>query len=124
MKKYDLVTWDKSKPDELIIVAPFNGETDHLCVADVSLHRKEARAHLERLVACANACEGIEDPQKFRAEFDTLVRGSLEIKAQRDELLAAMKAAVRDVEDMKLAGFGVGPRDSWLVAIARSEGRK
>ena len=50
------------------------------CLGDIDLGRANAR----RIVACVNACEGMEDPA---AEID-------ELKQQRDELFSLVKAVV------------------------------
>lgn len=46
----------------------------------------EADANAARIVACVNACEGVADPADLRV--------------QRDELLAALRALVRQCEYM------------------------
>ena len=50
------------------------------CLGDIDLGRANAR----RIVACVNACEGMEDPSAEIAE----------LKRQRDELLGLVKAVV------------------------------
>jgi len=50
------------------------------CLGDIDLGRANAR----RIVACVNACEGMEDPAAEIAE----------LKRQRDELLGLVKAVV------------------------------
>jgi hypothetical protein len=51
---------------------------------------KEQEANVARAVACVNACTGMTDPEKEVAE----------LRKQRDELLAAVKALLPHVEDM------------------------
>lgn len=50
------------------------------CLGDIDLGRANARS----IVACVNACEGMEDPAAEIAE----------LKRQRDELLGLVKAVV------------------------------
>ncbi len=56
----------------------------------------QAEANAARIVACINACTGLEDPA---AELAAL-------KAQRDELLAALKALADEYADPELAMEG------------------
>lgn len=45
------------------------------------------KANARRIVACVNACEGIEKPENLRANIDELARRFKTAKAQRDELI-------------------------------------
>ena len=75
--------------------------------------QSEQLANAERLVACWNACEGIEDP--------------MELRAQRDELLVALQRAYGDAIQFLNEG-DFKRRVEWDVAyitdaIARAEGK-
>jgi hypothetical protein len=45
-----------------------------------------------RIVACVNACEGIEDPEDFIKTAEKAVHESAQIVSHRDELLAALES--------------------------------
>jgi len=73
------------------------GEAKHL-ITDQS----EIEANARRIVACVNACAGISTEVLEGAEQITSIKsalnGYLEMKHQRDELLAALKNLVHDCE--------------------------
>lgn len=50
----------------------------------------EDLANAERIVACVNACEGIENPAKFISIARSVVSQNNEMKADLAELLAAI----------------------------------
>lgn len=63
-------------------------------------------ADLQRIVACVNACEGMDDPAAFRKALD-FARGEEEkLRTQRDELAAVLRmiAAVPDDDDEPVDG--------------------
>lgn len=52
-------------------------DSDGGCIADCGRGRfvdDESRANAARIVACVNACEGIEDPAELRAQRDELLK--------------------------------------------------
>lgn len=75
----------------------------------MSAHRNRA----ERIVACVNACEGIEDPATYIAEaIEQEVTLKIEIRklrAQRDEMLEALKDLdpLLDLVPVLMLGSGV-----------------
>lgn len=101
--------------------------------SDVSADLDEQVANARRIVACVNACKGMKDPEAdiaaLRAEVATpvlvatnrLADSLADARAQRDELLAALKHANKLIA---LMGLGdCGDVDYIKQAIAHSEGR-
>jgi len=65
----------------------------------VDMGKAYTRANASRLVACWNACEGIDDPEAYLAAAHRLtqrhdLREFEEIEAERDELIGALRACV------------------------------
>lgn len=52
-----------------------------------------AKANAARIVACVNACAGLDDPQAAIELMKADHLRALKAEAQRDELLAALRAA-------------------------------
>lgn len=69
----------------------------------------EAQANARRIVACVNACAGIDDPEKYIALAKALADETHKLVAQRDELVAALdRAAVMLERVTRRGGFVVG----------------
>lgn len=88
--------------------------------------RNEMKANARRIVACVNACAGIDDPELWVAQMmfmDSDHSASLEIieelRQQRDDLLAALKA-LEDACDKRVSCLS---REAYLVA-ERCKGMK
>jgi tagatose-1,6-bisphosphate aldolase len=77
------------------------------------------RQDAARIVACVNACEGIEDPEDFIKTAEKAVHEAAKILSQRDELLAALKVCAAS-----LATYGSHPIIEKQVnnAIAKVKG--
>lgn len=79
-------------------------------------------ANARRLVACWNACEGIEDPENVIPQLrraNDLVQQLEPLRIQRDELLAAL----RDIETFMGADFDDLPMGKQArEAIAKATG--
>lgn len=82
--------------------ATVNGDTSAQPIATVY-----DRSHAERIVACVNACAGIENPADLRK--------------QRDELLEALQHAL-DVMEIHNVGKGCSTQDAARTAIAKAKG--
>jgi hypothetical protein len=69
---------------------------------DDSHKRYPAEANARRLVACLNACEGIEDPENVIPQLrraNDLVQQLEPLRIQRDELLEALKGVMNNCLD-------------------------
>ena len=55
--------------------------------------------------------------QATQALVPPLIAENGRLRARVGKLEGALRSAVREAEDLKLAGFGVGVRDSWLAAL-------
>ena len=77
-----------------------------------------ASANAESIVACVNACEGIEDPSDLEAEH---LRDMLDCQERVVRLLVALRAVVTGVEGVRY-GEPIGHiRDIAVVAIQKEE---
>jgi hypothetical protein len=82
---------------------------------------QETRANARRIVACVNACEGIEDPEnvvpQLRRANDRALQ-SEPLRLQRDELLKALKALTSATGAV---AYGAALHDA-RAAIAKATG--
>lgn len=107
---------DEACPDIVWISAP--GETEIAMIPDGRIG--DAR----RIVACVNACAGIDTDflERTHAEgYESGFRKHIECEQQRDKLLSAVKLArpliQKDRDTMDLRSKGVRQYDKALVAI-------
>lgn len=87
----------------------------------------ERLANAERIVACVNACEGLttEELRLFAMLPDGLAGTVARVTAQRDELLAALRAVLEWTDPFALPNCerNEADVDRARAAIARAEGR-
>jgi len=102
---------------------PENGVGSTIVIATVLASQvaggaDEADANARRIVACVNACEGIDTSllEQLRFPLSVLHRRELELLAQRDELLMALQLVVANTSDGEMLNKMA------RAAIARVEG--
>lgn len=90
------------------------------------LHNGEAlvekqRVNVRRLVACWNALDGLptELLERYGATRRGIYKGTEELKAQRDELLAALQSLVGEYEpNIKTFATDAPRKAKWMAALA------
>lgn len=89
-------------------------------------------ANADRIVACINACEGIDTEDLTHGCYEKLIDKHVEVcfakqdlEAQRDELLAALKNCITAIErtDHYTQVDRFEAADKARVAIAKADGR-
>jgi hypothetical protein len=83
------------------------------------------KANARRLVACWNACEGIEDPENVIPQLrraNDLVQQLEPLRIQRDELLKALRIAKTALVQWHVPGNRYAALDVINAAIAKAAG--
>ena len=86
-----------------------------------------SQANARRLVACWNACEGIEDPENVIPQLrraNDLVQQLEPLRIQRDELLAALRIAKTALVQWHVPGNRYAALDVINAAIAKVTGQE
>ena len=88
------------------------------------------QANAARIVACVNACEGVDTEDLTHGCYQKLIEKHVEVcfakqdlEAQRDELLAALKG-VLNVVNVRIDDPRIHQFDEARAAIAKAEGVK
>lgn len=96
----------------------------------ISCKHIDVEANARRLVACWNACDGLDTDllenivtlgDTLKSRFALRDRDEAELRARRDELLAALKAIVLADDNQCLNQFDI---ERARAAIANAEGSK
>jgi hypothetical protein len=86
-----------------------------------------SQANARRLVACWNACEGIEDPENVIPQLrraNDLVQQLEPLRIQRDELLEALRIAKTALVQWHVPGNRYAALDVINAAIAKVTGQE
>lgn len=83
---------------------------------------QQSEANARRLVACWNACEGIDT--EYLEGNDSLPHYARRLMAQRDELLQALKQMLDAFYHDPLGGGQDAAIEAALDAVAKAEGEK
>ena len=112
---------------------PYIDDSNGLAVADTlstATNNATRYANAARIVACVNACEGVNTEDLTHGCYQKLVEKHVEVcfakqdaEAQRDELLAALKSLL-SVVSVRIDDPRINQFDAARAAIAKSEGVK
>lgn len=99
--------WKQHEEDPRAIVAANDPHMSLLTVGDDGMALIYGEEDARRIVACVNACAGIETPdlEVGNAKFIEMLKERSALKQQRDKLLAALVDLVNQPQDITTPAY-------------------
>ncbi len=111
------------KPGHCHLAQIFDADGQSLACLDSTVDPEVATQRARRLAACWNACEGISTPELEvdNVTFTAMLRERDELRAQRDELLEALRDALSVCRSVSICRDRLVKRDGVVMYLQTEE---